>query len=336
MTRLLEGRGQGGGGDAAAENPPPPLGLLILTPNAALCDQVVTTISSFLPGIVTAARVGGGGPDGGTPKSPPDVSVATPAGLLSATGPGAPASWSPDTVIARTTAVVVDEADALLGGGFARDTRRVLDALTAADADAAAADAASWAGLGEDSVASLPLRERRAARGGGAAALAREWGAEGVASRSLPPPPPRPPVRQYVFCGATLPEDPRMVDGPYAPPRTSRRAARDAPAGAWLRARWPRAQWVAADTLHAPPGSVRLEWVTLTEDGHGDEWAAALAAAVGTRGARTLVFCCDRGCGPRRCGRPRDRRHHRRSLQLVRAARRPGGRAGCVQGRDEW
>lgn len=289
LSRLAEReREREGGGDAAAA---PATSILILCPNAALCDQVAATAGTLLGDPAAAARISSTPPLG----PPPRIAVATPASLLATTGPGAGRDWTPDAVIGRTGAVVVDEADALLGGGFRDASRELLDGLRAADAATNASQAEEWAGLGPGGLAELPLAARRAARAGGARALARAWPS---APASLPPPPPPPPRRQYIFCGATLPEDARMLtpDGAPPPPPRSRRARRDAPAGALLRMEWPTATWITAPDMHAPPNGVEVAWVALERDGHGAEWAAALVTAA-RAGAppnasppRTLVF----------------------------------------------
>lgn len=309
--------------------PPTCLGLLVLCPNAALCDQVVSVCNDVFArggGLgLTAARVGGGGSDGGSssysssasqlPYPPPDVTVATPAGLLGATysgaaagGGGGASSWTPAAVISRTRVVVLDEADALLGGGYARDSRRVLEGMRAADEGVRLASAREWLEearkkeTGDSRLPAwrdLPMKARRAARDGGARALALELKRSSSFSSSSSPLPPDLPRRQYVFAAATMPEDPRMTDSGFGTGagdgaigknkrRDSRRSSNSAPAGATLRKEFPEAAWVGGFALHRPTPSVEHIWIDLEEDEEGEvegtsrgpSWARALVAAV--------------------------------------------------------
>ena len=308
--------------------PPSCLGLLVLCPNAALCDQVVSVCNDVFAraggGLkLTAARVGGGSGGGGgsdgsssssfsspssqqqqLPYPPPDITVATPAGLLGATySAGGGASWSPAAVISRTRAVVLDEADALLGGGYARDSRRVLEGMRAADEGVRLASAREWlenARKEEKTILpswkDLPQKARRAARDGGARALALELKSSGSFSASSSSPLPADlPRRQYVFAAATMPEDPRMTDAGFGAGdggrkrKDSRRSSNSAPAGATLRKEFPEAVWVGGFALHRPTPSVEHVWVDLDEDeqegevegtSRGPSWARALVEAV--------------------------------------------------------
>jgi len=330
IARLRGEVGDSGGGEG--------LGLLVLTPNAALADQVVSAAAAAFPGL-TASRVSGSATP---PPTPPDLLVATPAGLLGTTythgtggGPGA-ALWSPQAVVARVRAVVLDEADALLGGGYAGDTDRVLFGLRAADDAARTAAAEAAAGLEPGGTSSLPRKLRRAAREGGAAGFAAAGGMEPgsgepaatAAAAGAGAATPRPPghVRQYVFCAATLPPDPREdgtsgLGGAGAPPSRAR-VRQGAPAGGALRARFPGAAWVTGAALHRALPRVTHAWVDVEAD-EGEEgevaaggggrggavprtpWKDALIAAVVLPGSgagagagaalpgRTLVFCRD-------------------------------------------
>ena len=311
---------------SADEPPPSSLGLLVLCPNAALCDQVVSVCNDVFArgGLrLTAARVGGVGGDGGSssysssqqlPYPPPDVTVATPAGLLGATyASGGGASWSPAAVISRTRAVVLDEADALLGGGYARDSRRVLEGMRAADEGVRLASAKEWLASqkkkGENASSlpfwkDLPQKARRAARDGGARALALELKSSlpGCSFSELPSDLPR---RQYVFAAATMPEDPRMTDAGFGvmdgggrKKKDSRRLSNSAPAGAMLRKEFPEAVWVGGFALHRPSSSVEHVWVDLDDDdddegevegtNRGSKWARALVEAVSSSSSSSL------------------------------------------------
>jgi len=148
--------------------------LLVLCPNGALCDQVVRAAHAVAAVGVAARGAGAAAPDadgagGATPllraavvssaRPPPfeapDVAVATPSGLASllraaASAPGGPpygALWTAAGLGRAVGAVVVDEADLLLAGGYSRDLGFLLDALKVAERRAAEARAARALGL---------------------------------------------------------------------------------------------------------------------------------------------------------------------------------------------
>ena len=115
---------------------------LILCPNAHLCDQVKKAIdilslpddddenesSKKMPIVRTVALT----PDRGLPSSFPDIIVCTPARAEQDVFDWREGSWrkgafSPYVKFIRT--VVLDEADMLLGGGYARKVRNCFDVL---------------------------------------------------------------------------------------------------------------------------------------------------------------------------------------------------------------
>jgi len=115
---------------------------LILCPNAHLCDQVKKAIdiltlpddddengnSKKMPIVRTVALT----PDRGLPSSLPDIIVCTPARAEQDVFDWREGSWrkgafSPYVKFIRT--VVLDEADMLLGGGYARKVRNCFDVL---------------------------------------------------------------------------------------------------------------------------------------------------------------------------------------------------------------
>ena len=113
---------------------------LIMCPNAHLCDQVKKTIDILTlpdddgdnddkpPLVRTVALT----PDRGLPSSFPDIIVCTPARAEQDVFDWREGSWrngafSPYVKFIRT--VVLDEADMLLGGGYARKVRNCFDVL---------------------------------------------------------------------------------------------------------------------------------------------------------------------------------------------------------------
>jgi hypothetical protein len=83
--------------------------------------------------------------------------------------------------------VVLDEADLLLGGGYARDTRRILAAFKEGDRARSSGAAAAQLGLPPGALAALPRHMRRAAAQGAALCLLHER--ESRTRRSTPSPP---------------------------------------------------------------------------------------------------------------------------------------------------
>ncbi|KAK9808217.1 hypothetical protein WJX73_010253 [Symbiochloris irregularis] len=150
-------------------------GALVLCPNVALCDQVVAMANSMVGAdgqpLLSTTRISSSHPP---PRQLPDITVATPAGLIYASdnyslhyGP----SWTREGIVARMHHVVFDEADLLLTGGFERDAKRLLQALQDADRARLVASACRDLGLGEPQFRQLPYHIRRAAAEGGAAAM---------------------------------------------------------------------------------------------------------------------------------------------------------------------
>jgi superfamily II DNA/RNA helicase len=161
---------QEGAAEAAATAPPSPQQqrrragraeendlLLVLCPNATLCEQVVRAAHSIAPQstatpLIRAAYVSSAKPP---PFEAPDVAVATPSGLAAllraaAAAPGGPpygALWTAAGLGRAVGAVVVDEADLMLSGGYSRDLDFLLDALKVSERRAAEARAAKALGL---------------------------------------------------------------------------------------------------------------------------------------------------------------------------------------------
>ncbi|KAK9846625.1 hypothetical protein WJX81_007883 [Elliptochloris bilobata] len=281
--------------------------ILVLCPNAALCQQVVA-FSDALRGpdgapLVRAAHVATTSPP---PREVPDLVAATPAGLITATqnyGPFFGWEWTRAGVMARMRAVVIDEADQLLTGGYERDCRRVLDALREGDRARKAGAVCAELRISPDAFQDLPRHLRRAAYEGGAQALkeagfvppgeflwdadpaaaapaAPVWGA-GLGSEGDDPERGRSRSaydrtwrRQYVYVAATLPAE------------GGRSVAND------LKKLQPDAVWVSAPRLHAALRNVRHAWRPVDEG----SWRSTLQEVVGrdaevARGrGRTLVF----------------------------------------------
>jgi hypothetical protein len=104
---------------------------LILCPNAALIQQVLATIRALKGAdgepLLAACQVSSSLPP---PFETPDVVVATPGGLvtlLRESGRHYGPLWSPEGLARRVAHVVVDEADLLTTGGYAKDLELLLE-----------------------------------------------------------------------------------------------------------------------------------------------------------------------------------------------------------------
>eukprot|EP00899_Mesostigma_viride_P020760 jgi/Mesvir1/28686/Mv11178-RA.1 len=104
---------------------------LVLCPNATLCDQVVRVANSIAGAAGGAPRLTAMVLSGKVtpPRHPPDIAVATPAGLLTCLMESPHGARARKEFIQNVRIVVVDEADMLLTGGFEVATLKVLDTL---------------------------------------------------------------------------------------------------------------------------------------------------------------------------------------------------------------
>lgn len=103
----------------------------MLCPNTALCEQALAVAQSLRNAdgtpLVRAAFVSSSSPP---PFDAPDVAICTPAALtrmLATYGTYYGWEWTRAGLVDRIAHVVVDEADLLLTGGFARETQKLLD-----------------------------------------------------------------------------------------------------------------------------------------------------------------------------------------------------------------
>ena len=190
---------------------------LVLCPNALLCQQVVTVAAQAfkdpetgLP-LVNVALVTSNNPP---PYDLPDVVVTTPgalATLLDGAGPAFGPDWTRTGFSAWARHIVLDEADLLLGGGYAKHLDLILDLLKTGDRENAARRACAELGVTVDDYWEMPRLLRKAVQSGGAKAALEagykppEW-AEPPSSEQgtdfvLPW------LRQYIFVAATMPRE---------------------------------------------------------------------------------------------------------------------------------
>ncbi|CAM6113199.1 unnamed protein product [Calypogeia fissa] len=101
---------------------------LVLCPNATLCQQVVDMASMLQSdrgeSLLDVTAICGGQ---GWPLKPPDVVVATPAALVNHLFAFDPKRRRRQAFVRDASCVVFDEADMLLGGGFAREVDRLIN-----------------------------------------------------------------------------------------------------------------------------------------------------------------------------------------------------------------
>ncbi|GJP41882.1 hypothetical protein CLOM_g1504 [Closterium sp. NIES-68] len=183
---LREGRSEGGLGEEGEERRRKRrVGArkfaLVLCPNAALCRQVMEMALSLRssdnrPLLAVEAVVGGQG----WPTSPPDLVVATPAALFNHLFAFDPKQRRRSAFVRDVALVVVDEADMLLGGGYARIVGRLLglfrlDEKERSEAARLAGGSATLAG----GAARLAGRSARLAQGDAARVAGEEGEEEG-------------------------------------------------------------------------------------------------------------------------------------------------------------
>lgn len=292
---------------------------LVLCPNMPLCEQVLAAAQSLRDPatgtpLAAAALVSAQSPP---PLAMPDVVVTTPGALLSlldVAGPAYGYEWTRAGLPGWARAVVFDEADLLLSGGYGAQMRIIWDALRAGDRLHAARRICLQVGLTEDEFAELPRHLKQAAKLGGAQGLLdagfrprrqppgqaasssgngagpgagshgegeeqQRW-LRGLEEGAHPELGVQGPSwrRQYVFVAATMPaEGERSV-------------------GAEIAARFPQAAWLAGRQLHQSKRALEHAWRRVED---AEERAQALQDVVASdpllqagRG-RMLVFARD-------------------------------------------
>ncbi|KAK9865803.1 hypothetical protein WJX84_008706 [Apatococcus fuscideae] len=279
-------------------------GALVLCANAALCQQVVVAADKLRDTasgekLVRTAFVN---PRDGPPLEPPDLIVSTPAGLIGTVDTWSESAgweWTSTGLANRLRHVVVDEADLLLGGGYAKALWQVLDTMRGGDKERRIEALCKQVGTSPERFHSLPYPIRKQALEGGAkggakyleSRLAKRdaelWGSDSAshpassghkdasAAAALDAPE-RTWERQYVFVAATMPEEP---DG-------ARGVSVD------LRKRFPGLQWLAGRQLHQAQQKLQHTWVSVSDA----NWESSLVGAVrddpshASGSGRTLVF----------------------------------------------
>ncbi len=259
--------------------------MLVLCPNAVLCEQVVHVVQS----------VYGNGPD--TYRNIkisyvsahqmtfedghdgfPDIVVTTPGALhsiLTGVGPVIGHQWTFEGMRNWARYVVLDEADMLLGGAYGKQIHHLLDELRGGDRERAALKACEELGIRLDEYWGLPRHIRKAAQLHGSHGMIDagmrehiDHDGELMASKVW--------LRQYAFVGATMPTNGRET------------------VGAKVAAEYPTATWISGSQLHKTMKQVEFRWVEVQQSKHdslieiiqGDH---AMSSGIG----RMIVFTKD-------------------------------------------
>jgi len=282
---------------------------LILCPNVALCEQVVTVASSLINPttnrpIIHAALIS-------SRTGPPSLEkaadsqlhfvVTTPASLLSFlnnVGPAYGADWTRRGLPLWINHVVYDEADMLLGGSYGRHIKALRELFRIADKEAAEEGVRVELGMSEEEWEMVPWRMQRIAVSEGVAGLHKAGFKVPVNSNEsiesildgLPPlgdsssiQQQQLPVqkRQYIYVAATMP-----TEGDHT-------------VGADIAAAHPKAVWLSGHALHQGQGaSVTHNWVQLSSASVEERHAAAAEvirtdALLSQGQGRVLVFTKD-------------------------------------------
>ena len=203
--------------------------------------------------------------------------VATPARLLEelfAFSSGRWRSHSYPSAVHAVRAVVVDEADMLLTGGFEQVLKRVVQLFDRAEQARAAGLLPSGPAPDIEEPANARADwDMRDAAEAEAAEPGRDGGAEprpAPADAPTAPAVPDAPTRQYIFAAATI-----HSSGKRTPGET-------------LKLGFPDATWVAGPRLHRSAAQLAHAWQAVSAETRDDAVIAALREA--PPGARTLVF----------------------------------------------
>lgn len=225
--------------------PPPPEGMLVLCPNAVLCDQVMQVVSSIFGDMedVKPAVVSGQNPP---PYEFPNVVITTPGALhslLFGSGGMLGDEWTREGLGEWARYVVLDEADMLLGGSYGKHIDGILDILRTGDRRRAAERACEEVGLSINEYWELPRHVRKAAQ---------LYGGKGMVDEGVSSCVGRPVsvdssaatiwLRQYVFVAATMPSEGKETVG-YK-----------------IKMEFPTATWVMGNQLHKTKRLVDFLW----------------------------------------------------------------------------
>jgi len=232
--------------------------LLVLCPNAVLCEQVIEVIQAIFgqsstPGMsikaayVSAQHVTYEDSHDGFP----DVVVTTPGALhslLSGVGPLIGPEWTFEGLKDWARFVVLDEADMLLGGAYGKKIEYIMDELRGGDRQRAATRACEELAIDLDTYWTMPRHIRKAAQlqggqgmldAGALEHLSDYQHVEGLRN-------PDTWLRQYVFVGATMPTNGRET------------------VGAKIAAEFPNADWISGIQLHRSMKHVSFTWLDVS------------------------------------------------------------------------
>jgi len=227
---------------------------LILCPNAALCDQVVSVASSaFIDPLTGESMISTAfvSTQNAPPLTIPDIVVSTPGSLASfidGAGPMFGEEWTREGLASWVRHVVLDEADLLLSGGYAKHLKIIMDRLREGDRERVAQRICTEIGMDIEEFRELPRHLKKVAKIGGSKALldagyvphgeSRIGGKEylPVDDYDLPW------LRQYVFVAATMPSE------------------GDKSVGSEIASAFPSAIWLSGPQLHQAGRNVSHNW----------------------------------------------------------------------------
>ena len=254
--------------------------LLVLCPNAMLCEQVVKVVHDmFQPAGIKCAYVSSQKVTYDDSREGfPDVVVTTPVALhslMTGVGPIIGPEWTFDGLREWARYVVLDEADMLLGGAYGKKIEHLMDELRAGDRERAAKRACQELGLEVDAYWSMPRHIRKAAQLHGGKGMM-EAGAQDHVKLHLQDGQLHESkvwLRQYAFVAATMPQDGRET------------------VGAKLAADFPNLEWISGGQLHKTIRNVDFRWLDVGQNEQVDALARLIEEEVGdgTASANTAL-----------------------------------------------
>ncbi|MEW5303354.1 MAG: hypothetical protein WDW38_001680 [Sanguina aurantia] len=253
---------------------------LVLCPNGALCQQVISVAQSMRAAdgtpLLSAVQINSSNPP---PYEPPDLIVATPAGLLTLLNSARGAYgglWTVEGLSARLKHVVLDEADLLMGRAYNKSVVELLQMLRAGDRRRVEAKVLDELGISDEEYDRLPWQLHKACWSGGAPAMIKA----GFRPRQRQEadivygPYWR---RQYIFVAATMP------------------AVTSSDVGGEIQHMFPEATWIATDLLHQSKPVVQHSWIEVSKS----NWQSTLLETIKadpdylSSAGKTLVFARD-------------------------------------------
>ncbi|GAX75453.1 hypothetical protein CEUSTIGMA_g2896.t1 [Chlamydomonas eustigma] len=226
---------------------------MVLCPNVTLCRQVLSMANALATPegspLLKASLINASNPPA---QDSPDIIISTPAAMLSFIGEAGPSYgplWTEEGLAARVRHMVLDEADMLMGGGFDKQTSRLLNIFRSDDRRRVEAKVFEELGINRQDLMRLPRPMQVACWKAGSRGLM-EAGYRVPGGWQTHNPDTFGPYwkRQYLFVAATMPN------------------ITFSDAGSEIARMFPEAEWLSSEMLHHNKAAVSHSWFEVDND----------------------------------------------------------------------